>query len=362
MSFLSKFLKFGKIGIGIDFGTTSVRVVEIRKSPSGNFILSNYGELENYGSLERINDAIQTSSMKIMEKEASALLNMLLNKMRLAGNEAVMTLPAFSTFTTSLEFPEMSDEDLARAIPFQAKSFIPIPLSETIFEWFPINPSDEEITFRNLNKKIVLLVAIPKDVVDRYKRISKMTKIELLSLELEIISLLKSIAVSSDATLFIDMGACNTTISVVDNLCLRKVEVCELAGNDLTLAIARGLSIDPFRAESLKKSKGLLVSKGEEEYASLMYPILDNILEEGRKIMVSYTNLTGRRFKNIFLNGGSAKLLGFKEYIASEFKEIDVRIIDAFEKISYSDKLKPVLLRISSGFANSCGAALRRFL
>ncbi len=364
MSFLSKIFKsgFGEVGVGIDFGTTSVKVVEIKQDLSGVLRLANYGALENYGSLERINDAIQTSSMRIMEREASNLLKMLLEKMRLSTKKVVMTLPAFSAFITSMEFPKMSDEDLVRAIPFQAKSFIPIPLNETIFEWVAIRPSAEEITFRNLDKTQVLLLAISKDVVERYKRIAQMAKLELLSLELELLSCLRSIALPADAVLILDIGACNTTIAVVDNLCLRQIKVFELAGNDLTLAIAKGLGIDPLRAESLKKIKGLLVSPGEEEYAGLMYPIIDNILEESRKIMDSYGNLTSRHFKKLFLGGGAVRLIGLKDYTASQFPSLDVQVIDSFAKIAYSDNIGIVLDKIRSSFMNACGAALQRLI
>lgn len=364
MPFFSQLFKkvgFSQTVMGIDFGTTSIKIVEIKRDSNGVFRLENYGQLENYGALERVNDAIQTSSMRIMEREASNLLAMLLKKIHFSAKKTVMTLPTFSAFITSMEFPKMTNQDLARAIPFQARSFIPLPLSETVFEWHPINPSAEEVTFRNLDKSVVLLSAISKDTIERYKRISQLTKLNIAALELEIFSCFRTIPLTEEPTCIIDIGACNTTIMIIDNLSLRQAKLFELAGNDLTLAIAKGLSIDPFRAELLKKSKGLIAAPGEEEYAGLMHPIIDSIFEEARKIMAAHSNLTSRGFKKIFLAGGSALLYGIREYAASQFKDLEVEVVNAFAKIAYTEELKPVIDRISSSFANACGAAMGQF-
>ena len=46
-----------------------VEITNADKKPK----LRNYGWLETYGYLERLNDAIQTSSLKILEKDAVKL-------------------------------------------------------------------------------------------------------------------------------------------------------------------------------------------------------------------------------------------------------------------------------------------------
>jgi len=59
--------------LGIDIGTTSIKAVEISKGKIKPE-LKNYGILESYGHLERINSAIQTSSLKIAENDTAELL------------------------------------------------------------------------------------------------------------------------------------------------------------------------------------------------------------------------------------------------------------------------------------------------
>jgi Tfp pilus assembly PilM family ATPase len=52
--------------IGIDIGTTSIKVAEIKQAKNGKGILKNYGILETYNYLEQFNEALQTSSLKLL--------------------------------------------------------------------------------------------------------------------------------------------------------------------------------------------------------------------------------------------------------------------------------------------------------
>ncbi len=67
--------------LGVDIGTTSIKIVEIAggKQPQ----LVNYGILESYGHLTRENSAIQTSSLKLAEQETAELIKMLLKQAKL---------------------------------------------------------------------------------------------------------------------------------------------------------------------------------------------------------------------------------------------------------------------------------------
>src|SRR3989344_736701 len=114
--------------LGVDIGTTSIKVVEFRKSQKG-IELTNYGFLESYGHLERLNNAIQTSTLKMMDQEIIGLLKLLIKNSGVKTVDAVASLPAFSAFTTLLEIPVMSSEDTGKAMKFQAKQYIPLPIS-----------------------------------------------------------------------------------------------------------------------------------------------------------------------------------------------------------------------------------------
>jgi len=70
--------------LGVDIGTASIKIVEIAKSlPKPK--LKNYGILRSRTYLERPNSAIQTNSLKILEKETADLLRILVKKAKFFG-------------------------------------------------------------------------------------------------------------------------------------------------------------------------------------------------------------------------------------------------------------------------------------
>ncbi len=120
---------FGKKYLGIDIDTTTIKVVLLsfaKNQPK----LESYGILENYAHLERINEAIQTSNFKIVEKTTARYLGDLLKKSNIKNREAILAIPCFNTYTNVLEMPILKSKDLERAIYFQAKQYIPMALSE----------------------------------------------------------------------------------------------------------------------------------------------------------------------------------------------------------------------------------------
>ena len=124
--------------LGVDIGTTTIKIAEVRQGKQQPELV-NYGILETSGYLARANQAIQTSDLKLFEKGATEFLETVLREMKPQSNEAYATIPAFAAFMTTLDFPEMSPADLANAIVFQARQYVPLPLSEVVIDWMKVN-------------------------------------------------------------------------------------------------------------------------------------------------------------------------------------------------------------------------------
>src|SRR3989344_3188245 len=97
----------GDTYLGIDIGTTSIKLVEIARD-KGLPVLRNYGVLDSYGYLERVNNAIQTSSLRLFESDVIELLRLLLKNSKTRTKKVVASLPSFSVFSTIIEVPAMS--------------------------------------------------------------------------------------------------------------------------------------------------------------------------------------------------------------------------------------------------------------
>ncbi len=350
---------FSKKILGIDIGTTTIKIVEVAKTRQGVFELKNYSHLENYGHLERINDAFQTSGLKLLEKEVAKILRFLLKKMRARTKKVVFSVPIYSVFVNTFEMPPMPLEDLKKALPYQARRLIPFPISEVLLDWFLIKPSPEEIKFRNLNKEIVFLIAFPKELISRYQRISEIADLEFKMVELEGLALKESLIEDKEPVLVLDIGSRVTNFLIYDYGFLRINRFFDLASGDISEIIASGLRIDPWRAEEFKRRVGLKPEESEREISNLIYPIIDSIFREVQKIIAFYLNKTGRKIKKMILSGGMASMPGFLEYSRAQFPEIIVKKANAFAKIRYQKELTPIIEELKTSFGVCNGLALK---
>jgi len=141
------------------------------KRTNGNLELLNYGILEKYGHLERVNDAIQTSSFKLLEESTALLLKQLIQNSKVDQVPAYLSLPNFSGFVSLVEFPLLPEKELAKAVRYQAPQYLPLALEEMTLDWQVIETSTDKMK--------VLLMAVPTEVIKRYVKTAELAKVNL---------------------------------------------------------------------------------------------------------------------------------------------------------------------------------------
>jgi Tfp pilus assembly PilM family ATPase len=50
----------------------------------------------------------------------------------------VASIPSFAAFVTVLDFPQMSDDDLARAVSFKAREVVPLPIDDVALDFVKV--------------------------------------------------------------------------------------------------------------------------------------------------------------------------------------------------------------------------------
>ena len=341
--------------LGVDIGTTNIKIVEL--SGSGNEIsLENYGVLETYSYLERPNAAIQSSYFKIVEEITGDLLKKLLATLKPKTRRSVISLPIFSSFVTVFEVPFHEEKEISRAIPFEAKKYIPLPLGELTIDWAIIG--EPEAAAKNVGAKI-LLIAIPKELIQRYQKIAKDSGLDAVAFELESVALGRSlVGQEKSPVLILDIGSQSSNLAVIDNGYLVSNESLTTAGAEITHVLAQGLGISKERAEEFKRVKGFNVTPQEAEVVNLMLPIIDYFGSEISRAMNIYKERTGRDIKKVMLAGGTANLPGLDGYL-SQALNLDIQKAWPFNHISYQQFLEPLLKEIGPSLSVATGLALR---
>ncbi|MDP3004037.1 MAG: pilus assembly protein PilM, partial [Candidatus Azambacteria bacterium] len=272
--------------LGIDIGNLSNKIVEL-SNENGRPKLENYAILTNYGLALRnlVQDGAEKTS-KVFGGEANLMLRRLVKAGGIEAREINMSVPIFSSFLTVMELPQMPESEVVRAVQFEAKKYVPVSLDSVVIDWSLIGTSGD-------GKILILLVAIPKDLINEYTNIAREADLKLLTVELETVSAARAL-IGNDPVpaVLMDMGSRDTTISVVDNGSLRISHSIEASGEDLTRALANSLNIDWRRAEELKKESGLKVMDGNNQIAGVLSPLLNIITNAAQNIIYFYFSKT----------------------------------------------------------------------
>ncbi|OGE95658.1 MAG: hypothetical protein A3H72_03080, partial [Candidatus Doudnabacteria bacterium RIFCSPLOWO2_02_FULL_48_8] len=270
-----------KSQLGVDIGTSNIKIVQLR--PKDNkFVLETYGT---------VNVAYQLSNKDSISSitQTAQLLKNLLQKSGVTTHKVIASLPNSVVFTSVIEMPKIPEDELGTAIEFEAKKYVPLPLEEVALSWSVIEERTKKITKdtkdTNLGsptgntKTKVLLTAVPTAVVDNYIKVFHEAGLEPEALEIEALSLIRSLVGEDLNTIvLIDVGAKNTSINLVDNGYLRLSKNLTVGGDTVTTSIAQSLSVNFARAEQFKKDFGL--TSQNQQIPQVMRPILDIIKNE----------------------------------------------------------------------------------
>lgn len=342
-----------------------MKVVEISKK-GDRFQLLNYGLLQTREYLSHPNQAIQSESLHMDEDLAALLLKTALREAGIKTKNAIVALPAFSSFVTVLDMPLLSLSETENAVRFQARQVIPLPPDRVSLDWSKVEERENE---RGQKFQKVLLIGVPADVIDLYKRIMKKAGIRAISFELESLALIRAFAEPQKAIrgaldprpiLFIDIGALATNMVVAEDGAMKYGAQTAHGGLYLTHALQSSLGVSMTRAEDLKKRRGLLGAGAELELSTLLLSFLDVIIEEARTTKASYETRFGKQVLQMAFFGGGAHLLDIERYF-SEQLGLALVSSDVFLDTQYDPALEPAMKYLRHEFAVALGVARRYF-
>lgn len=356
------FLKNGKFSfgkgnsesfVGIDIGLSSVKVVQLRKEEE-RAILETYGQLRGEGYLKTIDSsAVFSGFLRFIDEDISAMLKDVLLESNVTTKTAVMSIPAHASFVTLVELPKIPRSQWDTVLSFESRRYIPISQNEVFTNWVVIEGEEES------KKMKVLFVAVPRDIISKYQRISKLAGLDLRAVEVESFSSVRSLIGTEHAPMaMIYFGFESTTVMVIDEGILRLSHTIDRGQEFFTAALARGLNISMERAEDFKNEIGLSDKIEQREIVSILESLLELLVREIDRVISTYNRENERKIERILLTGGGARMKGLATYVAQIFG-VEVSVGNSFRRITYPQFMQPILRDVSPHFAVAVGLALR---
>ncbi|PIR13803.1 hypothetical protein COV49_00950 [Candidatus Falkowbacteria bacterium CG11_big_fil_rev_8_21_14_0_20_39_10] len=333
--------------LGIDIGSSSIKLVELKRVKDEIRLMS-YGFTENLGKI--VGDDWQKDSAY-----AAKVINSIRKKAGTVSQNAVGALPTFSVFSSLINLSNVGQKDISSAVHWEAKKVIPMSLEEMVLDWKII--SDEESDGDNIK---VLLTGAPKTLVKRYINIFRDARINLLSLETETFSLIRSLLGNDKAVIMmVEIGTSTTDIFVVEKSIPVLSRSIDVGGLSITKALSENLNVGLERAEQFKYDLGVTsMGSSEEVVPKTIMESISPIINEIKYMLNMFENKDNKKVVKIVLSGGSSLLPNLTNYL-SKILDINVVIGDPWSRVSYPVELKPVLSEIGCRLSVAIGLAMR---
>lgn len=344
----------GKPGsvVGIDIGSHSAKVVQL-KYEGERAILETYGELLSAGYFKNSAGGPGIGFLRYLDTDVASLLKDVLKESNVTSKEAVLSIPTSSSFIAPITFPRLSRKEIDQAVPYEARKYVPIPASEVLLDW-EVFDADE-----GKDSVDVLLVAVPREIVEKFKRVARLAGLNPRALEIEAFSLIRSlIGPDQTATAILNLGHLTTTLAIADKGRLRVSHSFGRGSQELSRALERGAGVSYERAESIKKEAGLSERIEEKETTSIISPLIETLFSETERMISIYNRKAPRKIQKINLTGGGSNLKGLIDYVSSKFG-VEVTKGNPFSRVVTPAFMQPILRDIGPGFSVAVGLALR---
>jgi len=329
---------------GLDIGSNTIKIVQLQKEQEKFRLIK-------AGSVKTPSPGLVSEAEKDLIAVAEAIKK-LKKDTGIIPFEAVCSLPESDVFTRVIDFPVMSGEEIAQALPWELEEVVPISLSEAIYDW--------QIVRKNSSEIAVLVAVAPKRLVEKYLKVLKIAEIRPIFLETEALSLVRALRKlgPSKAKLILDFGARSTNLVVAKDEEIILTRSLSSAGKAITRSISLGLSLEEEVAEEYKKTYGLMEDQFGGKIQEAIKPILDLIMTEVRKSLEFVVEKKKEKVQMIVLSGGGANFPEFSGILAKEFG-VEVQIADVFPWLVGEEKMMADFKKVSPGFTVAVGLAMK---
>lgn len=338
--------------VGIDFGSSSLKVVELEHRSDDVLALTTYGELQ----LGPYAESDMGSSVKLpLQKKIAALVDVM-RESGVTAKDAVLSLPLSDSFVTVISLAAKQDEDISPRVHVEARKYIPVPITDVALEWTEI----EQQKGASALSREVLVAAIQNTSLADMKTILDSIQMTSRPSEIEIFSSLRAITKESDTSVaIIDVGASISKLYIAEAGFLQRIHRVQAGGMHATSAIAKHLSVSFEEAENIKRN---YTSNGAnaDVVKKAITTTFDRAFQEFKRVINQYEVRRGVPITRIVFTGGTVSFHDFSTYCAYQFDR-EIEITNPFTKVAYPAFMEDTLASIAPVFAVALGAALRPY-
>ncbi len=332
---------------GLDIGFSSIKVMQIvdhgkKQQVVGYGVASYSPKTTKDGVIEDL-EGLAKVTKELFENGIVGAID---------TRRVALTVPVAKTYNRIVTLPIMNKKDLDSAVQMETSQYVPVPLDELYIDY--------AITAQTKENVELLVVAVPKKIIDSYMTFTRMLGLEVVAIETTISAASRLVAHSErekSPTILIDFGSVSVDITIYDQQLVVTGTVAG-GGDTFTELISKKLDVSPQVAHTVKTKYGLGVSKKQKDIQEALDPILSSLTKEVKKMLRYYDDraTSKEKINQVITMGGGANMPGLSEYITNELR-LPARMCDPWNHLDFG-KLQPPSELEKSMYVTAAGLAL----
>lgn len=332
------------MAIGIDFGYSDVKIVLLEKNAGGYTV-------QNIGKKAIIEDLAKFNPELIGKSHWVAALQDLCREMKLNPKRMKNAVSAISGTNVSIRQVttlEMSSEELASSLEFEAKKHIPMDGTQAILDYHTLGSDQKE-----LDKINVLLVASTKNIVDHHNETMKEAGFKSGIYDADPVALVNAYIACEGITpegadVLVNIGNQSTTLVIWGRNQRFFTRELNIAGHQFTKFTAKANDTTYQDGYKIMTEQGVegagtgsIPSKsgGEFNIQVAEKTVYTTLVEELRKSLRYYMKSSGQsHFNKIFLSGGCSGIPGLANFVSDNLN-VKVELLNPFKKIENAPEI-----------------------
>lgn len=334
--------------IGLDLGSTSVKVTQLKKGRSGYQLVS-FG-VEPIPPDTIVDGAILNHSSVVDAVRA------LFSRLKIKQKEVAIAISGNAVIIKKIFVPNMTPAELEEQVPWEAEQHI------------PFNRNDVEIDYQVLGGKNaqgqmeLLLVAAKKEVVADYAAVAREAGLSPVVVDIAAFAAQNAFETAygalGETVALINVGASLSTINILTNGQSAFTRDVAMGGNAFTDDIKRHMGVSHEEAEALKVA--FTDGDASQDIGRILQATANAIAGEFQKSLDFF--LAGHpetTISKVYLAGGSARVPPLLAAIESRARVL-VEVVEPFRSLQIGPGLDEKMLK-SSGAQGvvSLGLAMR---
>lgn len=327
--------------VGLDIGTSSIKLVRLKKGKKGYSLL-------NFGIMPLPPETIVDGVIEKPEVVINAIKN-LFKMEKIKTKEVVTAIAGQEIVIKKINVPKMTEDELAESIRAEAEQYLPFDIDEVNVDFQIIKEitaekkeaETEEEGAPKINMD-VLLVAVRKEQIEARNKPIIDAGLRPVILDLDVFAVENSYEFNygiaqGEVLALINMGATFANVNILVDGITEFTKDIAGGGNRINHELQKSFNVDHETAEKLKMGAGLN-GVSEKDVANTIASVLGEISHEINKMFHDFIKSTGKNINRVVLGGGCARISGIEKILTENF-DIPVEIIDPYKNIKINPKI-----------------------